>query len=100
MVEEASLEFRLRKIDEARNYHVEEVNHNDLMSEKYKKTCKYLSYIEHLCFNFCIYFIRLCSCWYYKFCRRIKNLCDHPGIKKYRSIIKKKRTRNMIKQCC
>ena len=38
MVEEASLEFRLRKIHEA-NYLLDEVKHNDLMNEKYKKTC-------------------------------------------------------------
>ena len=45
MVEEASLEFRLRKIDETRNYLLDEINHNSLMSEKYNKTCKYLNYI-------------------------------------------------------
>ena len=45
---EASLEFRLRKIDETRNYLLEEIKHNDLMSEKYKKTCKYLNYVENL----------------------------------------------------
>ena len=48
MVEEASLGFRLRKIDERRNYHLDEIKHNDLMSEKYKKTCKYLNYVENL----------------------------------------------------
>ena len=48
MVGEVSLEFRLRKIDEARNYLLEEIKHNDLMSKKYKKTCKYLNYFEHL----------------------------------------------------
>ena len=37
MVEEASLEFRLRKIDETRNYLLDEIKHNDLMSEKYLK---------------------------------------------------------------
>ena len=40
MVEEASLEFRLRKIDETRNDLLDEVKDNDLMSEKYKKTSK------------------------------------------------------------
>ena len=29
MVEEASLEFRLRKIDETRNYILDEVRHNE-----------------------------------------------------------------------
>ena len=45
MVEEASLEFRLRKIDETRNYLLDEISHNSLMSEKYNKTCKYLNYV-------------------------------------------------------
>ena len=48
MVEEASLEFRLRKLDETRNYLLDERKHNDLISDKYKKTCKYLNYVEHL----------------------------------------------------
>ena len=42
MVEEASLEFRLRKIDETRNYVLVEIKHDDFMSQKYKKACKYL----------------------------------------------------------
>ena len=48
MAEQASLEFRLRKIDETRNFLLKEIKHNDLMSEKYKKTYKYLNYVEHL----------------------------------------------------
>ena len=48
MVEEASIQFRLRKIDETRNYLLDEIKHYDLMSAKYKKTCKYLNYVEHL----------------------------------------------------
>ena len=40
-------EARLRKIDETRNYLLEEIKLNDLMSETYKKICKYLNY-EHL----------------------------------------------------
>ena len=48
MAEKASLEFRLRKIDETRNYFLEEIKHNDLMSEKYKKSCKYLNSVEDL----------------------------------------------------
>ena len=48
MAEEASLEFRLRKIDKTRNYLLDEIKHKVLMSKKYKKTCKYLNYVEHL----------------------------------------------------
>ena len=41
-----SLDFK--KIDKTRNYLLNEINHNDLMTEKYEKTCKYLNYVEHL----------------------------------------------------
>ena len=44
----SSLKFRLGKIDETRNYFLQETKHNDLMREKYKKTCKYLNYVERL----------------------------------------------------
>ena len=44
----SSLEFRLKKIDEARNYLLDEIKHNNLMSEKCKKTCNYLNHVEHL----------------------------------------------------
>ena len=37
MIEEASLEFRLKKIDEARNCLLDEIKHNCSPSEKYKK---------------------------------------------------------------
>ena len=48
MAEEASIEFRLRKIDEARNYLLDEIKYNGLMSEKCKKTFKYLNCFDHL----------------------------------------------------
>ena len=48
MTEEASLGFRLNKIDETRNYLLVKIKHNDLMNEKYKKICKYLNYVEQL----------------------------------------------------
>ena len=47
MAEEASLKFRLRKIDETRYNLLDEMKHNDLLSEKYKKTCNYLNYFEN-----------------------------------------------------
>ena len=40
MAKETSLEFRLKKI--------KEIKHSDLTREKYKKTCKYLNYVEQL----------------------------------------------------
>ena len=48
MVEEnISQEFRLKSIDETRNYFLEEIKQNELMSKKHKKVCKTLNYIEH-----------------------------------------------------
>ena len=46
MVEGASLEFRLRETNETKNY-LKLNEHNDLKSENYKRTCKYLNYVEH-----------------------------------------------------
>ena len=33
-----SLEIRFKKIDKTKNYLLDEIKHNDLMSGKYKKT--------------------------------------------------------------
>ena len=38
----------MEKIDETRNSLLEKIKHKDLISEKYKKTCKYLNSVEHL----------------------------------------------------
>ena len=40
-------EFRLKKIDEMRNYLNEELNQNKVMNKKYKKVCRVLNYIDH-----------------------------------------------------
>ena len=45
--ENISQEFRLKNIDETRNYLIEEINRNELMSKKHKKVCTTLNYIEH-----------------------------------------------------
>ena len=44
----SSLVFRLKIIDETRNYLIEEIKHNDLMSKKHEKACKYLNYVQYL----------------------------------------------------
>ena len=44
--ENMSQEFRLKNTDETRNYLIEEINRNELMSKKHKKICVTLSYIE------------------------------------------------------
>ena len=44
-----SIKFRLKKKIEKRNYLLDEIiNHNDLVSEKYEKKCKYLNHVEDL----------------------------------------------------
>ena len=37
--ENVSRELTLKNIDERKNYVIEEINQNDLMSRKHKKTC-------------------------------------------------------------
>ena len=46
--EKVSLEFRLKNINETRNYFIDEINQNELMSKKHKKVCWVLNYLEHL----------------------------------------------------
>ena len=45
--ENISQEFRLKNIDETRNYLIEEINRNELMSKKHEKVCTSLNHIEH-----------------------------------------------------
>ena len=46
--ENRNQEFRLNKIDEIRNYLIEEINRNELMSEKHKNVCTIFNHIEKL----------------------------------------------------
>ena len=39
--------FRLKNIDEIRNYLIEEINQNEFMTRKHKKVCRVLNYIDH-----------------------------------------------------
>ena len=92
----SSLKFRFKEIDETGNF-LQEINHNDLMSEKYKKTCKYLNYIEHLH----ILALTVTSCvWISAFVGitssavGIEIFAISAGIKKYKSITKKKKKKH------
>ena len=40
-------EFRFKNKDETRNYSIEEINRNELISKKHKKVCTTLNYIEY-----------------------------------------------------
>ena len=46
--ENLNQEFRLKKIEEIRNYLIEEINQYELMSKKHQKVCRVLSYIDYL----------------------------------------------------
>ena len=104
MVEEASLEFRLRKIDEIRNYLIDEIKNNDLMSKKYKKTCKYLNYVEHLLIlastiSVCVSISAFASLVFVPVgitssAVRLKICKITAGTKNYKSIIKKKKKKH------
>ena len=104
MLEEASLEFRLSKIDETRNYLLDEIKHRGLMSEKHKKACKYLNYIEH----FLILALTITGCVLISALPSFVNILVDitssavgintcpiaAGLKKYKSIIKKKKKKH------
>ena len=37
----------MKKIDKIRNYLIDETNQNELMSNKHKKVCRVLNYMDH-----------------------------------------------------
>ena len=100
-----SQEFRLKNLDETRNYLIEELNRNELMSKNHKKVCTTLSYIEH----FLILASAITGCVsIYAFSPLVgipigitssaiglKICAINAGIKKCKTIIKKKKS--MIK---
>ena len=81
--ESISQEFRLKNIDETRNYFIKEINQNESMSKKHKKDCLVLSYIEHLRilisfrFHFCFCFFSWYSFRNYEFYSKFKCLCNN-----------------------
>ena len=93
-------EFELRSIDETRNYFLEEIKQNELMSKNHKKVCTTLNYIE----NFLILASTITGCISIS---TFASLLGIPigitsseivlitaGIKKYKSIIKKKKKKH------
>ena len=99
MVEEVSLGFRLRKIDETKKYLLDEIKHN-LTIGKNKKTCEYLNYVEHLlilastvtgCVSISAFASLVCVPAGIRSSAVGINICAIiAGIKKCNSIIKKK----------
>ena len=102
MVEEnIRQDLRLKNIDKTRNYFLEEIEQNELMSRKHKQICTTLNYIEHFlvlasaitgyisvaAFS-CLLGIPIginCSAIGLKICEIA------AGIKRHKSIIKKKK---------
>ena len=68
------------------------MEHNDVMNEKYINTCNYLNYVEHLLIlssavtgwlSISAFASLVCiPVGLYKFCSKIKNLCNHCRIQK------------------
>ena len=46
--ENISEEVRLKNVDERRNYLIDEINRNELMSKKHKNVCTTLNYIKQI----------------------------------------------------
>ena len=105
MVEEnISQEFRLKNIDETRNYLIKEINRNELMSKKHKQFCTTLNYIKHFlilasvitgCVSISAFASSVgipigitSSAIGLKICAIV------PGIKKYKSVIKNKKKKH------
>ena len=99
-----SQEFRLKNMNETRNYFLGEIKQNQLMNRKHKKVCATLSYIEYI-------LILAFTITGYVSVSAFASLPDIPvgiatsaiglkicaiaaGIKKYKSIIKKRKKKH------
>ena len=97
-------EFKFKKMDEIRNYVIEEMNRNELMSKKHKKVCRILNYIDHLLIVFstitgCVSIAAFASLvgipiGITSSATGLKICVITAGIKKYKSITKKKKKKH------
>ena len=98
--ENRSQEFRLQNVEKTRNYFLEETKQNELLSKKHKKVCTALNYIEYFLIlgstiTGCISISALASLIDISIgitspAIGLKICPITAGIKKYKSIIKKK----------
>ena len=98
--ENITQELRLKDIDKTTNYLIEEINRNELMSKKHKKVCTTLNYIEHFLIlgstiTGCVSISAFASLvgipiGITSSATGLKICVITAGIKKYKSIIKKK----------
>ena len=99
-----SQEFRLKNIDETKNYFLEEIQQNKLISRKHKNACATLHCIEHFLIfasavTGCISISAFASSFGISIgitspAIRLKNCLIAAGIKKYESTIKKKQKKH------
>ena len=97
-------EFRLKKIDEIRNYIIEEIDQNKLMSKNHKKVCKLLNYIDDsltviFTINGCVFVSAFASLvgipiGITSSAIGLKICVITAGIKKYKSLIKSKKKKH------
>ena len=102
--ESMNQEFRLKEIDEVRNYLIEKTNQNELMSKKNKKFCGVLNYIDHPLIVIstiigCVSISAFASLvgipiGIASSTIGLKTCLTTAGIKMYKSIIKKKRKKH------
>ena len=102
--ENISQEFRLENIDETRNYFLEEIEQNELMSRKYEKVFTTLNDIEYVlnvastitgCISISAFASLLgISIWIKSSVIGLKICAITVGIKKYKSMIKKKKKKH------
>ena len=98
--ENINQEFRLKKIDEIRNYLIEDINREELMNKNHKKVCRVLNYIDHSLIvistiTVCVSIFAFASLvgipvGITRFAIGLKICVITTGIKKYKSTIKKK----------
>ena len=94
-------EFRPKKIDERRNYLTEQIYRNESIIKKHKRVCTTLNYIEHFLIlastmTGCVFISALASLvgipiGITSSAIGLKFYAINAGIKKYKSIIKKKK---------
>ena len=102
--ESINQEFRLKKLDEIRNYLIEEINRNELMSRKHKKVCRVFNYIDYLLIvtSTIIGWVSISAfaslvgipIGITSYAIALKVCVITAGLKKYKSIIKKKKKKH------
>ena len=97
----ASLDFKLKNIDETRNRFLEEIKDSELISTKHEEVCKALYYFEH----FLVFVSAVSGCFSISAFASLvgvpvgiasstvglKICAITAGIKRYKPVIKKKR---------